>query len=80
MQEARGKQGKRGAVPEKQEGVGAVNSRGEVGGDEAQRKMKTVREITGKPGRMCNESGEQGTERGGREEEVMGKRSSAVCF
>lgn len=42
--------------------------------DEAQRKMKTVREITGKPGRMCNERRERGREGG------MRKRSSAVCF
>lgn len=30
--------------------------------DEAQRKMKTVSEITGKPGRMCNERRERETE------------------
>lgn len=47
--------------------------------DEAQRKMKTVRAITGKPGRMCNERRERGTETG-EKEEAMRKRSSAVCF
>lgn len=83
---------KRGATLEEQGGVGTVNSRGgrrgggtglerEKKSDEAQRKMKTVSEITGKPGRMCNERRERGTEGwGGGEEEAMRKRSSAVCF
>lgn len=48
------------------------------GSDEAQRKMKTVREITGKPGRMCNERGERGTEGGGRWERGH-QRSVSDC-
>lgn len=52
--------------------------------DEAQRKMKTVREITGKPGRMCNERRERGTEGGekggGDEKEVIsGLFLTAFC-
>lgn len=60
---------KRGATPEEQGGVGTVNSRGglarEKKSDEVHRKMKTVREITGKPGRMCNERRERGKGGGG---------------
>lgn len=49
--------------------------------------MKTVREIAGKPGRMCDERREGKEKEGGKkkkkkgkEEEAMRRRSSAVCF
>ena len=70
MREARGKQRKRGEQCwrrggyRKQSGGGGGERKNEKS-DEAQRKMKTVREITGKPWRMCNEHRERGTERGG---------------
>lgn len=79
---------KRGAMPEEQGGVGTVNSRGGGGwrekkSDEVHRKMKTVREITGKPGRMCNERRERGTgggKGGGDEKEVIsGLFLTAFC-
>lgn len=45
------------------------------------KKMKTVREIAGKPGRMCDERREGETEREReKKEEAMRRRSSAVCF
>lgn len=48
------------------------------------KKMKTVREIAGKPGRMCDERREkEGGNRGRKKkkkDEAMRRRSSAVCF
>lgn len=38
------------------------------------KKMKTVREITGKPGRMCNERRERGTQRESEREKKRRRR------